>query len=623
MRKVLLILLSLLLNMVLMSCGDKLENNDTNKLSQSSEKELVKFSKDFNSILNKQQIAVTPSGELAYLSKEKGNLIYSDSTKKVIIRGTPAHRFWLYISGKYVYVFWWVKFNTHEQKNQEKAGKTLYVNVSNDGGKTFSKAKRLNDYHGVLPDLHVQATPNGHISIVYLDERYQGHQIFINSSQNGGETWLEHDVELNQVSPDADNINKGKKRITAAVSPSLVKLGDKLIVIWQQIENFKGKSAVSFMSRTSDDYGVTWSQSELIYRDFNRLSVELYSTVTDNEAYLFAVLEEGLVMFSKKNEEKWKRSEGYVPGTEKGKALIVSYFKTTYDKDYLYVTYINVEGSKKEENHTEFQAYSRKDKKWINRHRFDILDDSYKEFSRSYYQDIGIANDGSLLVIWEDYRGILPSIFMSSSIDQGQSWSRPIPLNKVGLESASLPFQMVLGNKFSIFYKYIVIANAIQPQAKTRQIMLPSPKDVEFKKIKFPAMTLPNKKESLSLLRKNINTLMTLRKNTNKNKNKKMDNMLKEWEFLDPIYKSFTPQIKWLEQRGMFDYIDYKIEDISLKGTTALVKLSISYKMNNKFLTGKSSNQGKIQRDVTMTKWGWFYDNWYLIPDNPRQSYLP
>ena len=110
---------------------------------------------------------------------------------------------------------------------------------------------------------------------------------------------------------------------------------------------------------------------------------------------------------------------------------------------------------------------------------------------------------------------------------------------------------------------------------------------------------------------------MTLRKK------KTLENMTKEWAYLDPIFRSFTTQVKWLQQREMFDYIDAKVEDINLKGAIAVVKMSITYKLNAKFATGKLSQVEDIHKDVTMTQWGWFYDNWYLIPDNPKQSYLP
>jgi len=613
------VILLFFVSFILVSCGE--DANKDNKESVENNNKQSFNSKEFNTILQSQHVAITSSGNLAYLIKKDDNLIYSDQDNTVTLKNTPAKRYWLKVSGNYVYIFWWVKYNTHEQKDTKKAGKTLYVNVSDNGGKTFSEPRRLNDYHGVLPDLHIVADKNGHITIVYLDERYDGHQIFTNSSQDGGKTWLKHDVELNQPSIGVDDVNKGKKRITNAVTPNLQKVGNNLVVVWEQVELFNGKQGISFYSRTSLDFGKTWSKQELIYRDFEHISVELYLTSTGSEMYLFAVLNQGLVVFVKESKSKWSRIKGYVPGTDKGNTDLVSYFKTAFDDDYLYITYINVEGKLKTDNHTEFQAFHRKNKIWEKKFRFDTLKSSEAEFARSYFQDITILEDGTLIVVWEDYRSIFPSILMNYSIDQGKTWQeKPFPLNKMGLESASRPFVKSIKNKFSVFYSYYVLANAIKPITVTRKISFPSPKSLEFAKISFPEYTLPSKSKSLSLLKERVKALMKLR--TTK---KSIESEQKEWMYLDPIYKASKPQLDWMKARDMFNYINYKVENITVKGSMAFVKISLSYKMSSKFSAIKHNNKdgSPQENEVSIMKWGWFYDNWYLIPDNPRQSYLP
>ena len=187
-------MLFVLLSIMLVSCGDTAKNsNETTGGEQkvAQKHDLIEKSKEYDLVLQDHSVATTSLGSLAYLQLKKSNLVYSDSTHTVTIDKTPAHRYWLTISGKFVYVFWWVKYNTHEEKDRNKAGKVLYVNVSNNNGKTFGKAIRLNDHHGVLPDLHIQATTDGRVSVVYLDERYGGHQIFTNSSRDGGNWTLE------------------------------------------------------------------------------------------------------------------------------------------------------------------------------------------------------------------------------------------------------------------------------------------------------------------------------------------------------------------------------------------------------------------------------------------------
>ena len=617
-----------MISITLMACGGNQSEDEKsvdNQPKNVNPVTLDQLTKEYDKVLLGQHVAYHPDTDsLAYLRREGNDkLVYSDSVNTVVLDKTPAKRYWLYISGKYVYIFWWVKFSTHEQKGIKKTGKTLYVNVSDDGGKTFSKAQRLNDHHGVLPDLHVVTDELGHITVLYLDERYKGHQIFTNTSLDGGKKWLEHDVELNQVSKDADEVDKGKERITRAVTPNLQKLGNTLIATWEQVEFFDGKPGLSFYSRTSTDNGLNWSNSELIYRYFDATSIELYMTATNREVYLFAVLNQGVAVFVKEEEGKWQRVKGYMPGTEEAKTDLVSYFKTAFDKDNLYVTYINVEGYRKTDNHTEFQTLNRKNRTWGNKFRFDALEGSAKELSRGYYQDISISKDGSLVVVWEDYRSILPSILMTYSIDKGKTWlSKPIPLNKMGLEGSTHPFIKTLGeNKYSIFFRYYVLANAINPKTSTRQITLPSPNSTEFSKIQFSKETLPNKTQSISLLKKRVTALLALREHKN------LENMQKEWEFLDPIIKTSQPQLEWLKKRDLFDYMSSKIESITIKGAYAYVKISFTYKIDATFLKGANGSHkekdNSIKKEVGVLRWGWFYDNWYLILGNPKKSYLP
>jgi len=617
------VILLFFVSFLLISCGkdahkDNKESIDNNKQS------LFNNSKEFNTILQSQHVAITSSGNLAYLRKKDDNLIYSDQDNTVMLKNVPAKRYWLTVAGQYVYIFWWVKFNTHEQKNLEKAGKTLYVNVSKNGGKSFSEPIRINNNHGVLPDLHVVADDKGNVAVVYLDERYNGHQIFTNSSRDGGTTWLEHDIELNQVSKDSDDAKakenkENKDKTTSAVTPSLLRLGNKIIAIWEQTEKFHGKTGVSFVSRESSDFGRTWSDSALIHRDFDRLSVELATTSTNDEVYLFAVLEQGLAMFSKEDSGSWERIGSYVPGTEKKNTDLVSYFKTSFDQQFLYVSYISVEGYKKTDNHTEFQSFNRKTKTWSNRHRFDVLKGSAAPFSRSQYQDIKALKDGTVIIVWEDYRGILPSILLNYSVNQGKTWlDNPIALNKVGLESASFPFMKAVGNNFYVFYKYFVLANAINPTVKTRQLSLVTPKSKKFSNIHFPVFTLPEGSQSKELLKKRFNSLVALRKANS------MENMEKEWDYLDPIYKAANQQRRWIFNRDTIDYLDFNLNNITVQGALAIVQATITYKMNEKSILAKSHREvlKPVTKHVKM-KWGWFYDNWYMIPDNPQRSYLP
>jgi photosystem II stability/assembly factor-like uncharacterized protein len=595
----------LLVSLVLISCGEK-EDYSTSLLTHDVVKEKV--------VVVGPNSIVRSNGNDYVLYAEGNNLILSKDQYTTTLEDTFAKRYWLNVTGNNIYVFWWVKFDSKEKNGSSLGGKALYVRASQDGGKTFTKTVQINKSHGVLPDVHIVADKKGNVAVAYLDERNPGHQIYSSASSDGGKTWLEKDIQLNLPSPDADDITLvNGKPLTKAVTPKLQKQGANIVAMWEQIESFKGKSAVRFMSRSSSDFGKTWGEMEVIYTSSDRLSVELESIAIEGSVYLMAVLPQGLTLFVKKHNEKWQQVKDVAPRSDS--AVVVSYLKTAYDKKYLYISYIYVEADGGNNWHTELVRLNLLSDQWEKEHyRFDKIADASLGKGRGSYQDIAILDDGTIVVVWEDYRGILPAIFMNYSEDKGQSWqANPIPLVNMGRSNFRQPFIKVDKSDFSVYFSETPLKDQTRPVARTRKVTIVAPQRLQSRQYSYPVQ---------KGLKKRMDELMKLRISAN---DKPLEYYPKEWNYIDPIYRANVRKISWMKTRDLFRYLDYTIDEVVFSGAIAYVKGSMNFNLINDLPEAdpKQKYLLKDKKQKYTAKWGWFYDNWYIIPEDPSRSHLP
>lgn len=568
--------------------------------------------KQKNVLEGESSIGISNGNEYV-LYVDENALVLDKNNHITRLENTFAKKYWLHVSGEFVYVFWWVKYGL--KKEGGSSGKALYVRGSQDSGKTFSKKVKINGKFGVLPDIHTVADIHGNIVVVYLDEREKGHQIYSNTSSDGGRTWLNADVQLNMPSPKADVVDLANgKPITKAVTPRLKKQGSKIIAMWEQLEKFNGESAIRLMSRTSLDFGKTWEKPVIIYTSFGKVSIEFESTVVGDKVYLMAVLTQGLVVFEKQLSGEWIQIKGVAPDSDKA---LVSYIKTASDEKYLYITYIYVDGVDKKSWHTELVRLDLETKEWVQgKYRFDAVANASLGEMRGGFQDVSVLETGEIIVVWEDYRGILPGIFINYSNDKGKNWLvTPVPLVKIGLSYSQKPFIKLDGKAINIYFAQTMLKDQTRPVSKTRKIFLTVPQISRLRGYEYP-----NQSSARTELKKRMVELMELRGMEKKG----LDDYEKEWVFIDPIYRANVRKASWMSTRDLFRYSeDYNIKTVEVTGALAKIRGNMTFSLENDLPGIEKKFLLKDKKQEYMAKWGWFYDNWYIIPEAPTQSHLP
>ena len=591
---------------ILSACGGVADNEGTR-----SDDKIV----ELPFVLQEHQVAIVSEAP-AYIKGDKNKLIYSHQKRELIITDNlSSRRYWLFSSGPYVYTFWWEKFAEKNKANKGLSlkGKTLYVRASQDGGENFGERVVLNNKGGVLPDLHVVADEKGNINIIYLDERDAGYQIFTNSSQDGGITWKAHDTRLNDA-----NIPSGKKKIFSAVSPHIVQIGKELLAVWQQVDRgVDKKTTLRIYSRSSFDFGKTWQQQSLIYEEDNQPSASIKLHSAKDEAYLVVGFAgKGLAVYSKKKNEKWERVEGLAPNSEKAK--VGSYFKLASDKKMLYLSYVFVDPISGGGRywHTELVRINRAKKQWMpGSFRLDAIGVDKK--SKGGYQDIALLDDGSIAVVWEDYRTILPVINFNYSLDHGDTWlTKPLVLSKkrvVG--TSSVPFVKKIKSGMLLYYTYNDYPEGKEPSLKTISRFVDNPSSPLFNKKDFLLADWPSENVLKKKLKKRYEQLVQARLN-------------KHWEdawvLLDPVYRNIYAKRSWLLTRGRLIFKQMTMESIKIEMPYAYIKGKVVYDLSTE-VTGEKKDDPRFsnKEKVFVMRWGWFNGEWYQIPENPRELYLP
>ncbi len=576
--------------------------------------------KEFPEIMSLKAVSLSPesvqnnSGKIVYLYKKKNKLVFYKAGKEQVINDKYTKKYWLKSSGNYIYAFWWEKYakeyneKTHKTEN---IGKTLYVRVSTDNGKTFSDKVRINDKNGKpLTDLDIVIDDKGNATIFYLDERYSGLQVFVNTTNDGGNTWSK-DLMLNNAKLNDSPPIKFSNEHFSAHSPRVEKIGDEIIVVWQQF--VKGEGRFLF-SRRSVNNGKTWSDESIIFNGKDK-SAEISLFSIDTELYLVASYpENGLYLFVSTDGLSWRKVSGVAPNTtETG---FVSFVRADADKKNLYISFVyKAFNTGFRDWHTGLVRYDIKKGIWKKGfYQFDAT--LRKENSRGSYQDIRVLNNGAIVAVWQDYRRILPAIFCSYSNDYGETWSTPFPLHKLGGVLAEHPFLKEIEENILVFYENNDLPEGKRPIFSMKILKLNSkqlPSYAMRNISKF--LVTPSLQELKSKLKARFNDVMQAR-------------IAKQWEkawtFVDPVYRNLYSKKSWLFTRDRIHYKSFELSSIDINMPYATIKGKAVFDLgeNIQGLDATDEKFKNMSQGLEM-KWGWFGDNWYYISDDPRSPYMP
>ncbi len=617
------IIFGLMLTIVLVACGEKdVNGNDKqhNAKTENAREETKKHGKDYvvAPVLLKSKSVASLANSVASVYKKANRLVFTDGngTKSIISDTISSKHYWLATAGNYVHVFWWEKF-ANLVKGEEKSnitGKVIYARSSSDSGKTFGDKKIISRAGGVLPNVRIVADAKGHVSLVYLDERFGSFHIFVNSSQDGGKTWKADDIQMDHALP-----GMMEKKNRTAVSPNIAMSDNEIVVSWQQTDKDNNDKPVQRMySRISRDFGKSWEKEVPVFDTDLTMSFSMDMYGTHDQVYLIAGMQEhGILLFTKKPKKSWQQVKGILPGSNKGKGG--SYFRFAVDDKYLYVTYVfveKVEGSKTFW-HTELVRLDKGSNGWVpGSYRLDSRGMGVS--SKGGYQDIVRLDDGTLVVVWEDFRRILPMIAMNYSTDQGETWlTIPLVLSRQDVVNYSgQPFIRKFGdNQFSVFYKSNLFPEQVRPEEQTLSVSLHSPVSKQFDKNKWALKVLPSDDQLKKRLTERFNVLRDARLNKK---------WAQAWPLQDPLYRNLYKKKMWLRTRDRLIYEKMDMDEVKLDNPYGYVLGKMVYSLDPDFIDADPKDpRFAEQKKNFVLKWGWFVDDWYLITESGTEPYLP
>ncbi|MGH8559913.1 MAG: sialidase family protein [Methylococcales bacterium] len=552
--------------------------------------------------------------------------LYSDAKQRVALRRGEETRtldddaaekgggnFLLHDDGKILYAVWWRK---------GRDGKRLYLRASNDRGLSFGALKVLNSGGGVLPGVSIATGDSGRVAVAYMDERSPGYQVYLNHSTDGGGTWLAQDIRLD----DTSFAEKEAQRAAAAplkappakpqpfaVDPRLVFSGKRLIAVWQQQDAEGEHRLLRWLARVSEDGGQTWGAPMDIYREADNSPFELIAFAHRDRVYVFGfAIKQGLMAFRSDEAGGNWQALGAVPGTAGDEDLAISGIRAAASGDNVLVSYASQKQSRKTWDYVARLAAS--SGKWQGEPW--RLDRKEHELTKSGIPEMTALPDGTILAVWEDYRNLLPALYLDYTTDGGASWGKaPRPLTEPGLYYARWPRIVQANDRILVVFDRTDADKGAGAQQTFYQTL---PYD-ERSGLKVPIA--PDSYERLSLkekkarLKKRMEEFWALRAK---------GKFEETWEYYDPAYRgSFPNKLYWLARQADITYDDFSLpEDVAITGVLAKAPFKVTVSMPQQMLGDMISEVPPPKVIEDKMQWGWFHDNWYCIPETMLKEHL-
>lgn len=538
---------------------------------------------------------------LLLLGSQKGLILYTIG-KELVVSPDPAGNQWLHYDGKSLYAFWWTA-----DKNK---AKSLKVAVSVDGGQSFGAPSVINSDTGVLPDISIASDGQGHVAIAYTDEREPGYGVYLNTSADSGKTWETKDSRLDTPVVTTAMMQEGNiKPATFANSPKLAFINERLVAVWQQVDmaQMSGHS-LRIVAKASTDAGKTWGAEANIFAAPNMQPVEMVMFSNSKEMYIFAMLTEGNKGFTGfYNQDNTFSTWGEISNTTLGADFnkqLISWIKGAFSGDNLVLTFTAepTEGAGK--LHAKVATLSTASHTWLGEAR--ILDaDKGHDITKSTYPDIIDTGSTGVYLVWEDYRTLVPSIYLDISKDHGKTWlPKPMALTTPGLVVAKDPRLLMDSKQLWLTY-FMVELNEKNPAGQ--RVYQKFLKEGDVLKLPNINVSMPTPEELKSRLIERANKLWVLREE------KKWADT---WDYMDPVYRERFQKDEWLKQQGRINFSKTVVDENSVKITGNVGILDANVDVSVPQQVGKEGllESAPPKQQTVGMRWGWFYDDWYFMP---------
>lgn len=485
--------------------------------------------------------------------------------------GADARRAYgvLHADGDALYALWRPKLIKEVAGMGQPGEKMVYFRASQDKGKTFAPAQRLNEGGGAFNPV-VASNGKGDVYVVYPDERNGGLELYMNVSHDHGVTWKEKDFKIN-----------GVESIGMSLNPSVVTDGSRVYVAW--MTRGEDKQFKLFV-RQSSDGGEHWADPVMALSSPNQ--PDSHRLVRTVDALLLCWLNQDAVRCSRSTDQNSSWSEGLVLDGSAGAEGIL------------------LETDHKGRAHVLVARKPEGDKARLN--LFHAVADTGMEFSglqrvsggvpyaaNTILPVLTLGDDDSVLVTWVDMRYARPVISANYSVDGGKSW---------------LPDSLVLAAKKGHYHFFPTVAHVGKGQYSVAWQESSDRKNsttvVGWRGFSIGSKGVSMPEPDVSRLIKRVDAFWNLRLK---------DKWDQVYDYMDPFFREANSRNGYVKSQGLVKYHGHRITgEPKVDGVFAQVPVAYESEVPEVFLQGKKIAVPRQEAEISH-EWLWVDGDWYQV----------
>ena len=213
------------------------------------------------------------------------------------------------------------------------------------------------------------------------------------------------------------------------------------------------------------------------------------------------------------------------------------------------------------------------------------------------------AKPGSVMLVWEDWRAILPNVYAQFSTDYGANWGETIPIDQLPTSGGGygLDFQNKTAWAVGDHYQVLVA------RYPTHRVKAPDMIRYEFtaeelqKKVNAVTKPEPGEKSSETHLRERVekywNAMQT-------------QDWATSYAVNDPFFRDKVAYDTYRANRGRIKHLSHEILAITLQGNIAKVQVRFDAEVPEFIYNGKPFSKPRQSYETTDT-WLFIDDDWY------------
>jgi hypothetical protein len=475
--------------------------------------------------------------------------------------------------GANVYVLWRPKLASDIAGVGAAGDKFIYMKTSNDGGKTFGGPKVLNNSNGAfMPQIATSSMRN--VYVAWVDEREGAKfDIYLNSSNDGGMSWLKEDMRM----------DSGEHSISS-INPTLVADGQNAWLGWMD-----GDRDISLYVRSTSDAGKTWT-SRVTALESKQAPIKPTLLRIKGQLLYYWYTAEGLQGVRSRDDGKSWEKMLVVPDTRGMIDMAIA----SDSAGRIHVA-IGRKGEKQEDDKENiFYAYSDDGIIFSPQQK---LSSSPAFKSTATLPEIAVNDAGQVVVVWQDHKYLRANVNANVSGDSGKTWlGQDLSLSdRTGSNFGIYPSITSLGAKMAVTWTEYDNSTLTTGRTASR-IIDPS----------LPIVEAPILPVDIGKLKTQVEGYWNSRIKSD---------WAESYSYMDPYFRDTSTKAEYVKGQGIFTYYAYKPINQMVDGRRAKVTLKYTFELPATMLAGKKIVVPRTEEEI-IQDWIWIDNNWYLINKN-------